>query len=408
MEERTLQNGQGQDDRVRRFCSHLQERGHRESTADSYLTTAKHFLKWLTKEPISRTDVSRETVQIFLENHLPVCRCPRSGQRGFKTVRAALNQLLSMEGEERVRKTSDAESPDIEASVQEFDRYLRETCGLADATRWYHRRHVRTFLRWLYESRPLSFDEIGPVALIRFVAERAKDHRPGSIGVLVYSLRSYIRFLAFHGKVSLSLAAKIPRPPNWSLATLPSTLHPSELNRFWAVFDRTTGIGRRDYAMARCFFDLGLRCCEVATMTLDAIDWHAGTLRLPRTKSNQEDVLPISQPLGQALVDYLQKGRPATDSRAVFVYHRAPRGRTVQGATVRGAIRRAFSRAGLPWTGTHIFRHTMATRLLENGTSLKEIADVLRHRSLNTTQIYTKVDLGQLSRVVMPWPRRSS
>ena len=160
--------------------------------------------------------------------------------------------------------------------------------------------------------------------------------------------------------------------------------------------------------MARCLFDLGLRCCEVAAMTLDAIDWHTGTLHLPRTKSNQEDVLPISQSLGQAIIDYLQKGRPETGSRAIFVYHRAPFGRTVQGTTVRGAIRRAFSRAGLPWTGTHIFRRTLATRLLENGTSLKEIADVLRHHSLDTTQIYTKVGLGQLTRVAMPWPRRSS
>jgi integrase len=160
--------------------------------------------------------------------------------------------------------------------------------------------------------------------------------------------------------------------------------------------------------MARCFFDLGLRCCEVATMTLDAIDWHTGAVRLPRTKTHHEEVLPIPESLGRALVDYLRKGRPATESRAVFVYHRAPRGRTVQGTTVRGAIRRAFARAGLPWTGTHIFRHTMATRMLQNGTSLKEIADVLRHRSLDTTQIYTKVDLGQLSRVAMPWPRRSS
>jgi site-specific recombinase XerD len=408
MEERTIQNGEGQDDRIEQFTSYLQARGHRESTAGSYLITAKHFLKWLTKEPIGRTDVSRETVQIFLENHLPVCRCLRPGQRGFKMVRAALNQLLSMEGAGLVRRSDEAEPPDIEASIQEFDRYLHEACGLADATRWYHRRHVRAFLRWLYKSRPLAFDEIGPVTLIRFVAERAKNHRPGSIGVLVYSLRSYIRFLAFQGKVSLSLAAKIPRPPNWSLATLPSTLHSSELDQFWVVFDRDTAIGRRDYAMARCFFDLGLRCCEVATMTLDAIDWHTGTLHLPRTKSNQEDLLPIPSTLGQAIVDYLQMGRPVTDSRAVFVHHRAPMGRTVQVTTVRGAIRRAFSRANLPWTGTHIFRRTIATRLLENGTSLKEIADVLRHHSLDTTRIYTKVGLGQLSRVAMPWPRRSS
>jgi len=371
MKNRTFQDRHEQDDRIKRFCAYLQARGHQESTARTYLTTAKHFLKWLKKTPERYTAVTRETVQVFLKEHLRVCRCPQAGQRGLKYVRAALNQFLAMEGQARVRREGEAEPLHIEASLQEFDRYLHGVCGLADATRWYHRRHVRAFLSWLYEDRLLSFDEITPTTLIHFVVERAKNHRPGSIGVLVYSLRSYIRFLAFHGKVSPSLVTKIPRPPNWSLTSLPSTLDPAQLKQFWAVFDRTSAIGSRDYAMARCLFDLGLRCCEVASLTLDAIDWHNGIVRLARTKSHDEDVLPIPESLGRALVDYLKQGRPGSNSRSVFVYHRAPKGHTVQGTTVRGAIRRAFSRAGLPWTGTHILRHTMATRLLNNGTSRK-------------------------------------
>lgn len=406
MKMQTVQNGEVPDDRLERFRRHLAGRGHRESTANSYLTSARHFLKWLSKGYEGRSEVNRKTVQMFLERHLPKCRCLRSGQRGYKPVRAALNQFLSMEGQGWVGEVVDTGPPDIRVTIQEFDRYLREVCGLAKATRWYHCRHVREFLNWI--SQTLPFEKIGPVTLIRFVSERAKGYRPGSIGVLVYSLRSYLRFLAFQGKVSPSLVTKIPRPPNWSLASLPLTLGPAELERFWAVFDRASAIGRRDYAMARCFFDLGLRCCEVAAMTLDAIDWHTGTLRLAMGKSRQEEILPIPVPLGRALIAYLKKGRPATDSRAVFVYHRAPRGYSIQVTTVRGAIRRAFASAGLPWTGTHVFRHTMATMLLQHGASLKEIADVLRHRSLNTTQIYTKVDLGQLSMVAMPWPRRSS
>lgn len=407
MKMRTVQDGEIPDNRLERFRLHLKARGHGESTATRYLKSAAHFLKWLAREPKGRRDVSREAVQIFLEEHLLQCRCLRSGQRGYKMVRAALNQLLSMEGQARVRKVADTWPPDIKITIQEFDRYLHEVCGLAEATRWYHRRHAREFLDWVSQNRT-AFSEIGPATLIRFVSERARGYRPGSIGVLVYSLRSYIRFLVFQGKVSSSLATKIPRPPNWSLASLPPILGPAELERFWTVFDRTSAIGKRDYAMARCFFDLGLRCCEVAAMTLDAIDWHTGILRLARGKSRQEELLPIPRSLGQAVIAYLQKGRPVTNSRAVFVYHRAPRGDTIQVTTVRGAIRRAFARAGLPCTGTHIFRHTIATRLLQHGASLKEIADVLRHRSLNTTKIYTKVDLGQLSLVAMPWPRRSS
>jgi site-specific recombinase XerD len=324
-------------------------------------------------------------------------------------VRAALNQLLLMQGEERLRAVRDATvSDEIEASVCDFDRHLRDVCGLAEATRWYHRRHVRTFLSWLFADRPVAFAEITPGVLVRFVTERAEGHRPGSIGVLVYSLRTYLRFLAFHGEVSASLTATIPNPPNWSLASLPPSLDPADLERFLAAFDRSSPTGKRDYAMARCLADLGLRCCEVAGMTLDAIDWRAGVLHLPNTKAHREDALPIPEPTGQALADYLCDGRPTTLSRAVFVHHRPPKGHAVQASTVGGAVRRAFARVGLPWTGPHILRHTMATRLFQHGSSLKEIADVLRHRSLDTTQLYTKVDLPRLSQVALPWPGRSS
>ena len=99
---------------------------------------------------------------------------------------------------------------------------------------------------------------------------------------------------------------------------------------------------------------------------------------------------------------------PATTSRSIFVFHSAPFGRGVAKTTVRGAIRRAFLRADLPWTGTHILRHTMATKMIQSGVTLKEIADVLRHRNMDTTQIYTKVNLPELEQVAMPWPGRQS
>jgi site-specific recombinase XerD len=112
--------------------------------------------------------------------------------------------------------------------------------------------------------------------------------------------------------------------------------------------------------------------------------------------------------MGRALVSYLRYGRPKTKSRFVFVYHCAPIGQAVKGTTVRGVIRRAFSHAGFSWTGTHILRSTAASRLLEGGASLKEIADVLRHRSIETTKFYTKVDFVHLAQVALPWPGRSS
>ncbi|WP_408519093.1 tyrosine-type recombinase/integrase [Paraburkholderia madseniana] len=111
---------------------------------------------------------------------------------------------------------------------------------------------------------------------------------------------------------------------------------------------------------------------------------------------------------GRAIVDYLRFGRPRTDSRALFVRHRAPRDEPVGPSLVRNAVRCAYARCGLAhrWTGTHVLRHSAASRLLRGGASLKDIADLLRHRSVNTTTIYVKVDLPRLAAVALPWPGR--
>jgi integrase len=156
--------------------------------------------------------------------------------------------------------------------------------------------------------------------------------------------------------------------------------------------------------MARCLADLALRSHEVANLRLENIDWRQSILSIAHTKTRHADRLPQPELTAQVLIDYLHFGRPVCRSRAVVVYQRAPLGEAVTTRTVRGAMARAFARAGLPWRGTHVLRHTAAARLLQAGCSIKAIADVMRHRSIDTTAIYTKVDLPHLIPVALPWP----
>jgi len=297
---------------------------------------------------------------------------------------------------------------EVEASIGQFDTYMRDVGGLAQITRWNRCRYARNFLDTLFDSQPLVFDRITPEALIQYVTDQVHHYQPGTVAALAGALRGYLRFLQFNDMIPTYLVEAIPTPPSWSLATLPPSLCGSDMECFWSAFDCSTAIGKRDFAMAHCLADLALRCQEVADIRLDAIDWRAGVLHLPRTKNRRANLLPLPETTGQALVDYLHRGRPTCTSRAVFVYHRAPLGQAVAKTTVRGAIRRAFSRTGLPWSGTHVLRHTAATRMLQAGVSIKEIADVLRHRSIDTTMIYTKVDLPSLACVALPWPERWS
>lgn len=390
------------------FRSYLMARGHASRTLGLYCAVATHFVNWLCEAPGEQQHIGARSVSHFLHEHLPDCRCPHSVSKDLKSVRAALNQLLLMQGQDRLRPSVPSASPAIEAQIGRFDAHLEQVCGLAEATRWYHRRHVRAFLRGLYGGAPVDLSRITAEALLRFVSEQARSHQPASVGVLTYSLRTFLRFLQLQGKGGTELICAVPRPAVWSLAPLPPSLNAAELERFWATFDRRTPVGRRDYAMARCLADLGLRCQEAANLRLEDIDWRGATIRLAKSKSRRAGQLPLPQITGSALADYLRHERPASASRSVFILHRAPVGRAATNTTVRGVIRRAFACAGLSWSGTHILRHTAATRMVQGGISLKEVADVLGHRSIDTTLIYTKVDLPQLARVALPWPGRCS
>ncbi len=185
-------------------------------------------------------------------------------------------------------------------------------------------------------------------------------------------------------------------------------LSPAQVDELLSAFAEPMPSLRRAYAMVRCLADLGLRACEVARLRLDDIDWRAGTLRLARGKSRRDDILPLPAQTGRAIVDYLTLERPATTNRAVFVRHVAPYDAPIRVGVVRRAVMAAYRRCG--WTGVrvHALRHSMASRLLLEGTPLKEIADILRHRSLDTSAIYAKVDTRRLAAVALPWPGDAS
>src|SRR5262249_38416996 len=196
-----------------------------------------------------------------------------------------------------------------------------------------------------------------------------------------------------------ALIAAIPTVASWRLASLPSHLTPDETARVLNAFDRRTATGRRGYAMARCMVDLGLRVGEVAALQLDDVNWREGTVRIGAGKSRRVDVLPVPVLTGRALAAYLRHDRPPTVSRAVFVRDRAPLDAPITTEIVRHAMDTAFARCGLGtrFTGTHVLRRTAATRMRMAGASLKQIADLLRHRNLDTTTIYTKIDRPQLA-----------
>jgi integrase/recombinase XerC len=317
-------------------------------------------------------------------------------------VRAALGHLLV------VLRAAGAIAPkglDTTAVGQElrcYDQYMAQVRGLAAKTREGALRLIGLLLRKHFGDGAVQFGAITPEHVRRFFAEQAKHYKvPSSLGTVVSSLRSYFATL---GDRSHALAGALSYPANWQQATLPKSLDPNEVEQLVAVLGQTGPAMRRADAMVRCALDLGLRSGEVARLGLNDIDWDAGTLTLRRTKGRREDVMPLPLTTGQAIAAYLRDERPKTRHRMVFARHMTPREQPIGPDLVRKTIRQAYARAGLPHTRAHLLRHTMASRLLAGGSSLKEVADVLRHRSLNTTLVYAKLDSRRLVEVALPWP----
>lgn len=390
------------------YVGYLHRHGFCAGTVQQYVSSAGHFAQWLTRSGIQLSRVDDGLVREFVAEHLSACDCPGRCQRGLIEMRAALKHLLSVLRAERRISVEPVGSPrPIDGELMRYEHFLAEICGLAPATCISRRAWVGRFLVNCFGTAQVDLGKVESRDVVDYLARLDHNYKPGTMGVIAGSLRSYLRFrsLTYGDDVRMLLAA-VPNVAQWSLATLPSHLTPDEVTRFLGAFDRQRIAGVRGYAMARCLLDMGLRAGDVAAIRLDDFDWAAGTLTLRRGKSRRADILPLPDPTGKAILRYLRRARPKTESRSLFLRHRAPFDLPISAEFVRGHVRRALARCGLAdrFTGTHVLRHTAAVRMRCAGATLKEIADVLRHRSLDTTTIYSKVDLPKLAAVAAPWP----
>jgi integrase len=349
------------------------------------------------------------SVTEFLDQHLPHCRCAGPVRHDRCDHRAALGHLLFVLRARGAVTLPAKNTTPVDEELRLFDAYMDRVRGLAPKTRV---QVLRIVGRLLYQRLGVGCVDIvliKPEHVRSFYAQQAKLHsKPGGAGSVVAALHSYFRYRSSLGDQVHALIGAVSAPANWRLATLPKALTAQEVEQLVSSLGRPGRSMRRADAMVRCALDLGLRSGEVALLKLDDIDWRAGTITLRHTKGLREDVLPLPASTGEAIAAYLKNERPLTSNRAVFVRHSAPRDEPVGPDLVRKTIRQAYGRAGLPYTRSHLLRHTMASRLLAGGSSLKEVADVLRHRALSTTQVYAKLDSRNLVEVALPWPGSAS
>lgn len=323
-------------------------------------------------------------------------------QRQRHSIEAAFNHFAIVMVDAGIKLDVNATTA-ADEQLQSFQQYLQQVKGLASAL-CVRRLAILRPLVLVAEHNTLPT----PDQLRHFLRQELARISAASAGVTTAAVRSYLKFLEFKGNRIEHLLAIVGSPANWRLTANPQALSSSEVTRVLNAFPEGMPSRLRSYAMTRCLIDLGLRSSEVITLELEHIDWANGIVQICKSKSRRLDILPLPSQTGAALAHYIKSERPQTLSRRVFVRHVAPIDKPIAAGVVGRAVREAYQRAGLPYTKVHILRHTLASRLLETGGTLKDVADILRHRALDTSMIYAKIDIARLSAVAMPWPGSQS
>ena len=298
----------------------------------------------------------------------------------------------------------------LDLLVEAYKEHERRTRGLREPTLRGYEWNVRLFVRTALGDDPVNPAALGCSDVMRFIASMSERLSPASMRTVGSALRSFFRYLRVAALCDQPLEAAIPVIACWRLSALPRFLSDDRLEQVLASLDTCRPYGLRDRAIVLSLATLGLRPAEVAGLCLDDIDWREGTIRLRQRKTRRGGVLPLPREAGRAIAGYLSGDRPACDERRVFVQHRGGgRGRPISAGAVSEVVARALRRAHVdaPIAGAYVFRHTVASRLVQRGASLKEVADMLGHRSLDSAAAYAKLDLPALREVALPWPGRA-
>jgi site-specific recombinase XerD len=325
------------------------------------------------------------------------------------TIHAALQHLLGILKVQNLGCGIQEQTP-IDIELEIYREYLVDICGCAQTTCNARLGLIRRMLSTIFDNAQFDFAQLTPEKLVNFIARSSTGRKSATYRANCVYLTSYLRFRALQGNEIQAFLAAIPHMAPPMPARLPVTMSDSELTTFFSAFDLTAPIGMRDFAIARCMADLALRRMEVLRLNIESFNWREGTLTLSHNKGQRERNLPLPVQTAEAIVRYLKEGRPVTNNRAIFVRHIAPFDDPLGVGAINDLIERALVRAGLDhqFHGTHLFRRTAATRMVLGGVSLKEIADTLGHKSLNSTKVYTRVDMNRLRSMAQAWPGSTS
>jgi integrase/recombinase XerD len=387
--------------RLEGFAEYLHRCGYSKISARRHIRSAEHFAHWATRRGVC-VDGSVALAVSQFGDHLPRCRCGRYDCRDRANVIAGARLFV-----EHLQETEHPEARAIAPVALEppllksFGEWMRKQRGTTKVTLCNYGRPIRALINRFGEDP----SDLNARQLREFVLEQSRSSGWAAAKQCTTALRMFLRFLIAEGRCPAGLLGAIPTLAHWRLSAVPRCLPPEDIERLIASCDVSLPVGLRDRAILLLLARLGLRAGDIVHLRLQDIDWKGAWISVCG-KGRQQARLPLSQEVGQAIVAYLREGRPAGCADALFVRTRAPFRALRSHCAVSVLVDRAIRRAGIerPARGAaHLLRHSLASSMLRQGASLQDIATLLRHRSVETTQIYAKVDVTGLMRIAQPW-----
>ena len=370
-------------------------RGYSPSVAIRSLSTLGHLGRWLERNALAVDQLTAGAVTSFLAEY--------RDDRGRLPGASVWPLLEYLRAEGAVPPEPPAAVAPVEQLLGEYREWLVCERGLAPVTARASEQFARLFLaRRVSAGDPCGVLGITAGEVHAFLVRECTRVSSGSAGYLTYRLRSLLRYLALRGFADAGLAQAVPRVARWREATIPRFPTRPQIDRLLASCDRKNETGARDYAVLLLLARLGLRAVEVSRLRLDDLDWRAGLISVDG-KAHQRDQLPLPSDVGEALVEHLKHRGQRRGQRHVFVTVHAPV-RPLTPSGVRTIVRNACRRAGTERVPAHRLRHALASDLLRGGASMIDIGQVLRHKHLESTAIYAKVDLQRHRLAAAPWP----
>jgi site-specific recombinase XerD len=390
------------------YCDWLLERGFSRSTIRNHLSDVSHLNAYLdTQKVTERKTLSVEDVNGFLKEYPLRARFRGPLDNHLRHVKWSINRFIQYLRQLQLFDFS-AESAIFQPLLDSYLEWMRDYQHAAPGTLDIRSHSLSQFLQWLGSQATVeSMSELTPETVERFFLLYAQKMGRSARRSMQSALRTFFRFCLHQGHLQRPLDCAVPTLRTYKLATVPRGLTDEQAQKVLNDINRSSNAGCRDYAICQMLYTYGVRGGQVRALCLQDLDWAADQIYFKALKHGKDSMLPLTGEVGQSLLDYLQNARPPSNYQEVFLTTRAPYHPLLHSSTLSEIVSRHIFAVGINChsKGAHTFRHSFATRMLQKGHSLKEIADILGHRYLGTTFIYTKVDFNTLNQVGLAWPQ---